>query len=83
MENRIRIAVISLMLTILIMVFTYPPTFVNVAIANTDNDAVIAETLEQIENPNPQAMEAYTQLTGQPDEYMNLLYESLNRLTAR
>ena len=75
MKNRIKLAVL------IAMVFTL--IFSNAAIANTDNDAVIAETLEQIDNPNPQAMEAYTQLTGQPDEYMNLLYESLNRLTAR
>ena len=75
MKNRIKLAIL------IAMVFTL--VFSNVAIANTENDAVIAVTLEQIENPNPQAMEAYTQLTGQPDEYMNLLYESLNRLTAR
>ena len=75
MKNRIKLAVL------IAMVFTL--IFSNAAIANTENDAVIAETLEQIENPNPQAMESYTQLTGQPYEYMNLLYESLNRLTAR
>ena len=75
MKNRIKLAVL------IAMVFTL--IFSNAAIANTENDAVIAETLEQIDNPNPQAMEAYTQLTGQSDEYMNLLYESLNRLTAR
>ena len=75
MKNRIKLAVL------IAMVFTL--IFSNAAIANTENDAVIAITLEQIENPNPQAMESYTQLTGQPYEYMNLLYESLNRLTAR
>ena len=75
MKNRIKLAIL------IAMVFTL--VFSNAAIANTENGAVIAETLEQIENPNPQAMEAYTQLTGQPYEYMNLLYESLNRLTAR
>lgn len=41
---------------------------------------VIDITLEQIENPNPQAMEAYTQLTGNPDEYLDRLYKSLERL---
>ena len=75
MKNRIKLAVLIAMLFTLV--------FSNAAIANTTNEDVIAETLEQIESPNPQAMEAYTQLTGQPYEYMNLLYESLNRLTAR
>ena len=50
MKNRIKLAVL------IAMVFTL--IFSNAAIANTENDAVIAETLEQIENPNPQAIES-------------------------
>lgn len=52
----------------------------NIAIAN-EKDYALEETLRQIDNPNPQAMEAYTQLTGNPDEYLDRLYESLERLT--
>ena len=74
MKNRLKVAILIAMLYVLV--------FGSVAMAET-KDQVIAVTLEQIENPNPDAMAAYTQLTGQPDEYMTRLYESLNRLTER
>ena len=53
-------------------------------LVSSDNPTFVtgefSTTLEQIENPNPQAMEAYTQLTGNPDEYLDRLYKSLERL---
>lgn len=51
--------------------------------SSVTKEYAISETLKQIENPNPQAMEAYTQYTGNPTYYMDELYKSLNQLTGK